>query len=89
MQLLKRLLEERRPRVELVLQDRPVPPAHGSGTLVSEGSGSLSGLGEKWGKLMQEAEARWVRAKTFLSGVGSPIPAYTGCLDSQQPAVVP
>ncbi|XP_049682668.1 microtubule-actin cross-linking factor 1, isoforms 6/7-like isoform X1 [Accipiter gentilis] len=57
--LLKRLLEERRPRVELVLQDRPVPPAHGSGTLVSEGSGSLSGLGEKWGKLMQEAEARY------------------------------
>ncbi|KAM9644371.1 microtubule-actin cross-linking factor 1, isoforms 6/7-like isoform 3-T3 [Morphnus guianensis] len=57
--LLKRLLEERRPRVELVLQDRPVPSAHGSGTLVPEGSGSLSGLGEKWGKLMQEAEARY------------------------------
>ncbi|XP_009469989.1 PREDICTED: dystonin-like [Nipponia nippon] len=57
--LLKRLLEERRSRVELILQDRPVPPAHGSTTVATEGSSSLSGLAEKWGKLMQEAEARY------------------------------
>ncbi|XP_072707816.1 microtubule-actin cross-linking factor 1, isoforms 6/7-like isoform X2 [Ciconia boyciana] len=64
--LLKRLLEERRPRVELVLQDRPAPLAHGSGTAAPEGSGSLSGLGEKWGKLMQEAEARYGRLEQIL-----------------------
>ncbi|XP_075346520.1 microtubule-actin cross-linking factor 1, isoforms 6/7-like isoform X5 [Mycteria americana] len=64
--LLKRLLEERRPRVELVLQDRPAPLAHGSGTTAPEGSGSLSGLGEKWGKLMQEAEARYGRLERIL-----------------------
>ncbi|KAM6101019.1 microtubule-actin cross-linking factor 1, isoforms 6/7-like [Theristicus caerulescens] len=64
--LLKRLLEERRPRVELILQDRPVPPAHGSGTAAAEGSGSLSGLAEKWGKLMQEAEARYGRLERIL-----------------------
>nr|XP_041569976.1 plectin [Taeniopygia guttata] len=49
--LLKRLLEERRPRVELVLQDR----------LTAQGSGSagILSLGERWDKLMQEAEARY------------------------------
>ncbi|CAM9306034.1 unnamed protein product [Bubo scandiacus] len=57
--LLKRLLEERRPRVELILQDRPVPVGHGSGMAAPEGSDSHSGLGEKWGKLMREAEARY------------------------------
>ncbi|XP_025944139.1 microtubule-actin cross-linking factor 1, isoforms 1/2/3/5-like isoform X1 [Apteryx rowi] len=56
--LLKRLLEERRPRVEHVLQDRPPPPAHGTGTEALEEGSSLSSLAEKWGKLMQEAEAR-------------------------------
>ncbi|XP_041262041.1 plectin [Onychostruthus taczanowskii] len=53
--LLKRLLEERRPRVELVLQDRLT--AQGSGT--AEGSADLFSLGERWDKLMQEAEARY------------------------------
>ncbi|XP_059334722.1 microtubule-actin cross-linking factor 1, isoforms 6/7-like [Ammospiza nelsoni] len=48
--LLKRLLEERRPRVELVLQDRLTAP---------EGSTGLFSLGERWDKLMQEAEARY------------------------------
>lgn len=52
--------------MELVLQDRPVTPAHGSGTAaVPEGGGGISGLGEKWGKLMQEAEARWVGPETL------------------------
>ncbi|KAJ7427638.1 hypothetical protein WISP_05285 [Willisornis vidua] len=55
--LLKRLLEEWRPRVELVLQDRLT--AHGSSTAASEGSTGLSDLGERWEKLMQEAEARY------------------------------
>ncbi|KAM6375942.1 microtubule-actin cross-linking factor 1, isoforms 6/7-like [Alca torda] len=65
--LLKRLLEERRPRVELVLQDRPATPAHGSGTAaVPEGGGGISGLGEKWGKLRQEAEARYGRLERIL-----------------------
>ncbi|XP_017694037.1 PREDICTED: dystonin-like [Lepidothrix coronata] len=62
--LLKRLLEERRPRVELVLQDRPT--AHGSGTAAPEGSASLSDLGERWDKLMQEAEARYGRLERIL-----------------------
>ncbi|XP_039566789.1 plectin [Passer montanus] len=53
--LLKRLLEERRPRVELVLQDKLT--AQGSGT--AEGSADLFSLGERWDKLMQEAEARY------------------------------
>ncbi|XP_059706904.1 plectin [Haemorhous mexicanus] len=55
--LLKRLLEERRPRVELVLQDRLT--AQGSGTAAPEGSAGLFSLGERWDKLMQEAEARY------------------------------
>ncbi|XP_033367561.1 dystonin-like, partial [Parus major] len=55
--LLKRLLEERRPRVELVLQDRLT--AQGSGTAAPEGSAGLLSLGERWDKLMQEAEARY------------------------------
>ncbi|XP_064559303.1 plectin [Zonotrichia leucophrys gambelii] len=38
------------PRVELVLQDRLTAP---------EGSASLFSLGERWDKLMQEAEARY------------------------------
>ncbi|XP_064530943.1 microtubule-actin cross-linking factor 1, isoforms 6/7-like isoform X2 [Pseudopipra pipra] len=62
--LLKRLLEERRPRVELVLQDRQT--AHGSGTAAPEGSASLSDLGERWDKLMQEAEARYGRLERIL-----------------------
>ncbi|XP_077032122.1 plectin [Agelaius phoeniceus] len=55
--LLKRLLEERRPCVELVLQDRLT--AQGSGTAAPEGSAGLFSLGERWDKLMQEAEARY------------------------------
>ncbi|XP_068033392.1 plectin [Anomalospiza imberbis] len=53
--LLKRLLEERRPRVELVLQDRLTA----QGTAAPEGSAGLFSLGERWDKLMQEAEARY------------------------------
>ncbi|XP_054023519.1 plectin [Dryobates pubescens] len=64
--LLKRLLEERRPRVELLLQDRAVPAAHGPGTVVPEGSSSLSGLQEKWQKLMEEAEARYSHLERIL-----------------------
>ncbi|XP_077637589.1 plectin [Lonchura striata] len=55
--LLKRLLEERRPCVELVLQDRLT--AQGSGTAAPEGSAGIFSLGERWDKLMQEAEARY------------------------------
>lgn len=52
LQLLQRLLEERRSRVELMLQDR-------SGVLVRDtGTGTL---GERWEWLVQEAGARWVR----------------------------
>ncbi|XP_014801189.1 PREDICTED: dystonin-like [Calidris pugnax] len=56
--LLKRLLEERRPRVELVLQERPESPVPGCGPLPS--------LGEKWGRLVQEAEARYGRLERIL-----------------------
>ncbi|XP_075271448.1 LOW QUALITY PROTEIN: plectin [Opisthocomus hoazin] len=52
--LLRRLLEERRPRVELVLQDR------------AEGSGSGAGLAARWDKLMREAEARYGRLERIL-----------------------
>lgn len=71
-QLLKRLLEERRPRVELVLQERDVPPAHGSGTAEPKGSGSRCGLGERWDRLMEEAEDRWVVPQTLDSGSAAP-----------------
>lgn len=50
-QLLKRLLEERRPRVERVLQDRQPPPE-------PDGHEGLAELQEKWAQLIQEAEAR-------------------------------
>lgn len=76
LQLLKRLLEERRPRVEHVLQERAALP--GTTAAAAEGSSGLSSLGEKWGKLMQEAEARWVRAEAFLSGVSTSSPVCTG-----------
>ncbi|XP_016161136.1 PREDICTED: microtubule-actin cross-linking factor 1, isoforms 1/2/3/5-like [Ficedula albicollis] len=58
--LLKRLLEERRPRVELVLQDRQTAQDRQTpqGSAPEGGAGLLS-LGERWGKLMQEAEARY------------------------------
>ncbi|XP_059579590.1 microtubule-actin cross-linking factor 1, isoforms 6/7 isoform X2 [Alligator mississippiensis] len=49
--LLKRLLEERRPRVERVLQDRQPPPE-------PDGHEGLAELQEKWAQLIQEAEAR-------------------------------
>ncbi|XP_064010405.1 plectin [Pogoniulus pusillus] len=64
--LLKRLLEERRPRMELFLQDRDVPAAHGPGTVVPEGSSSLSGLRERWHKLKEEAEARYGHLERIL-----------------------
>ncbi|XP_068253328.1 dystonin-like [Nyctibius grandis] len=64
--LLRRLLEERRPRVELALQDRPVPLAHGPGPAVPEGNDGLSGLGERWTRLVQEAEARYGRLERIL-----------------------
>ncbi|KAF2979951.1 hypothetical protein EK904_002050 [Melospiza melodia maxima] len=60
--LLKRLLEERRPRVELVLQDRLMAP---------EGSAGLFSLGERWDKLMKEAEARWVRGQVLITELAS------------------
>ncbi|KAK2512492.1 hypothetical protein Q9233_016244 [Columba guinea] len=65
-ELLRRLLEERRPRVELVLQDRAVPPAHGTGTAAPEGTGGRHGLGERWDELMREAEARYGRLERIL-----------------------
>lgn len=68
-QLLKRLLEERRPRVELVLQDRLT--AQGSGSATPEGSAGLCSLEERWDKLMQEAEARWVRGQALITGLAS------------------
>lgn len=61
-QLLKRLLEERRPRVELVLQDR----------LTAQGSAPQGSLGERWDKLMHEAEARWVRGRALIARLASP-----------------
>lgn len=69
LQLLKRLLEERRPRVELVLQDRLT--AQGSGTAAPEGNAGLFSLGERWDKLMQEAEARWVRGQALITGLAA------------------
>ncbi|OPJ85731.1 hypothetical protein AV530_009699 [Patagioenas fasciata monilis] len=60
--LLRRLLEERRPRVELVLQDR----AHGTGTAAPEGTGGRHGLGERWDELMREAEARYGHLERIL-----------------------
>ncbi|XP_065438401.1 microtubule-actin cross-linking factor 1, isoforms 6/7-like isoform X1 [Chrysemys picta bellii] len=56
--LLKRLLEERRPRVACVLQDRQLPREHAARTNGQEVSGGLSDLQEKWGKLIQKANAR-------------------------------
>ncbi|XP_044863726.1 microtubule-actin cross-linking factor 1, isoforms 1/2/3/5-like [Mauremys mutica] len=56
--LLKRLLEERRPRVECVLQDRRLPREHAARTNAQEASGGLSDLQEKWGELIQKANAR-------------------------------
>ncbi|EMP29190.1 Microtubule-actin cross-linking factor 1, isoforms 1/2/3/5 [Chelonia mydas] len=56
--LLKRLLEERRPRVECVLQDRQLPREQADRTNGQEASGGLSDLQEKWGKLIQKANAR-------------------------------
>ncbi|CAM5087884.1 unnamed protein product [Eretmochelys imbricata] len=56
--LLKRLLEERRPRVECVLQDRQLPREQAARTNGQEASGDLSDLQEKWGKLIQKANTR-------------------------------
>ncbi|XP_050795246.1 microtubule-actin cross-linking factor 1, isoforms 6/7-like isoform X3 [Gopherus flavomarginatus] len=56
--LLKRLLEERRSRVECVLQDRWLPREHAARTNGQWASGGLSGLQEKWGKLIQKANTR-------------------------------
>uniref|UniRef100_A0A493TUR4 Dystonin n=1 Tax=Anas platyrhynchos platyrhynchos TaxID=8840 RepID=A0A493TUR4_ANAPP len=67
--LLKRLLEERRPRVEHVLQERAALP--GTTAAAAEGSSGLSSLGEKWGKLMQEAEARYGRLERILPAAQS------------------
>ncbi|XP_071890276.1 microtubule-actin cross-linking factor 1, isoforms 6/7 isoform X2 [Anas platyrhynchos] len=67
--LLKRLLEERRPRVEHVLQERAALP--GTTAAAPEGSSGLSSLGEKWGKLMQEAEARYGRLERILPAAQS------------------
>lgn len=58
--------------MEHVLQERAALP--GTTAAAPEGSSGLSSLGEKWGKLMQEAEARWVRAEAFLSGVSTSSP---------------
>lgn len=62
--------------MEHVLQERAALP--GTTAAAPEGSSSLSSLGEKWGKLMQEAEARWVRAEAFLSGVSASSPVCAG-----------
>lgn len=68
--------------MELVLQDRPT--AQGAGTAEPEGSAGLCSLGERWDKLRQEAEARWVQGPGPYHCTGTPIP-----LEQAVPAGVP
>lgn len=58
--------------MELVLQDRPT--AQGPDTAAPEGSAGLCSLGERWDKLMQEAEARWVQGPGPHRWTGTPKP---------------
>ncbi|XP_063255509.1 microtubule-actin cross-linking factor 1, isoforms 6/7-like [Prinia subflava] len=84
--LLKRLLEERRPRVELVLQDRLTAQDRltvqdrltAQGT--AEGSAGPLGLGERWDKLRQEAEARYCCLERILPAAQ----AFQGAVDTFQ-----